>query len=99
MTNDDISLAFKNCFIDFDHSLCSEKVILAMNSIKEKSNPTKTITDEAEKREALLEEAVALSKEANVSLETIIKQYSEISRQLHDASYNEVFFTFIFYIL
>lgn len=72
--------------------MCSEKVVQAMETIKTNVNPLKTTIDENEERKTLMEEAVALSKEASVSLETIFKQYSEISQQLQDSSYNDVIF-------
>lgn len=65
-----------------------------MNILKSKINPSRNV-NEAEEREALIDDAVALSKQSSTSLETIFKQYSEISRKLQNASYIDV----IFYIL
>ncbi|KAI1729045.1 protein phosphatase 2C domain-containing protein [Ditylenchus destructor] len=69
----DIASALKKCFVDFDNTLKDEDVI-------------QTDVDDVEEREALFEEAIALSKEASVSLESIIRQYAKIRNRMDPSS-------------
>jgi len=62
-----------------------------MNTLKEgaESSASRGQMDEAEEREALFEEAMALSKEASVSLETIIRQYAKIRNRIDPSGVGE----------
>lgn len=90
LDSDDISEALKKCFIKFDASLVEDQVVRVMDSYKEKAEASKPQLDEEGEREALLEEAVALSNEASVGLGTIIKQYMKINRRMQQGSFTDV---------
>uniref|UniRef100_A0A915D710 protein-serine/threonine phosphatase n=1 Tax=Ditylenchus dipsaci TaxID=166011 RepID=A0A915D710_9BILA len=62
--------ALKKSFVDFDITL------------KDEDSFTHSRLDEEEEREQLFEEAMALSKEASVSIESIIMQYAKIRNQM-----------------
>ncbi|KAI1721516.1 protein phosphatase 2C domain-containing protein [Ditylenchus destructor] len=84
----DIASAIKKCFVDFDNTLKDEDVIQIMNTLNEDEKGTvlKADVDDVEEREALFEEAIALSKEASVSLESIIRQYAKIRNRMDPSS-------------
>lgn len=83
-----IKSEIENAFLKFDEELLREEVINKMYTFKKDEKTTRTEDEQSdeEERGALLEEAMALSKEANVSLDTIVKQYTKISEELSDAS-------------
>jgi protein phosphatase 1G len=82
----DIEKALTECFIDFDKTLLTEDVAAILQSLKEsaegkpKNRPKESEDDEGE----LWEEAAALSKEAEVSVDKIVKEYMKMNKRLHD---------------
>jgi hypothetical protein len=81
-----VSSALKKSFIAFDDHLRQEEVVQKMSAMREEGNAKgaagKVERDEDEEQEALWEEAIALSEESSVSLETIIRQYAQIKRRM-----------------
>jgi len=80
-----VSAALKKSFIAFDDHLRQEEVVQKMSAMREEGNAkggAKVERDEDEEQEALWEEAIALSEESSVSLETIIRQYAQIKRRM-----------------
>lgn len=61
-----------------------------MHSLRdEKSEPSEK--SDTEEKEALFEEAQALSRESKISLDTLVKQYSKITEELiNSAAYKNV---------
>ena len=84
LEKENLDAELKKLFIEFDATLCNEKVVEALEVLKEGGKSEKRPEEvedpeEAERMEraALIEEAVALSKESNISLDKIIKQYAK----------------------
>lgn len=79
----DIVATLKHLFVNFDATLRLDDTIKLMSALKEVDLPNepKEIDDseevERKEREALYDEAVALSKEAKIGLHKIIKEYME----------------------
>lgn len=86
MQSENIKSALQKSFLDFDRTLYTDKVINLMSAFKEGDKTPKSEKSDGEEKEALFEEAIALSKEADISLDTLIKQYTKISRKLQDES-------------
>ncbi|KAH7731793.1 Protein phosphatase 2C containing protein [Aphelenchoides avenae] len=85
----EIETALTECFIEFDKCLLTEDVKQILKSLKEqnegKEKPIRVRkeTDEEEESE-LWEEVQALSKEANVSVDKIVREYIKVNKRIHD---------------
>ena len=74
--------ALKKTFLDFDKLLLDETAINEMRRLKDKLEGNKQKKSVAVDEDELLEEAMALSHEANISLEELIAQYAGIKKKM-----------------
>ena len=83
----EIAEELKRIFLEFDATLVKEDVVAILNKLKgedetaEKEKEQKTTAErmevEEKKRDSMLKEAITLSKEANVDLSSMIRQYAQ----------------------
>lgn len=77
-----IGEALQKTFLDFDKLLLEESAINEMRRIKDRLEGTKPKKNIAMDEDELFEEAVALSQEANISIEELMAQYVGIRKKL-----------------